>query len=73
MIITKADIGRKAVAKNGEFWTFEGESDSIGSLPLLFSDNNGVVFDFTLKGKFYPDGNCEYDLIRWADETEAIK
>ena len=70
MIITKADIGRKAVARDGEVWTFCGEAKMINDLPLLFSDENGLVLDFTLKGNFYPDGDCQHDLIRWADETE---
>jgi hypothetical protein len=73
MIITKADIGRKAVARNGEVWTFRGYSKP-DTYPLCFSPSKGAMcFYFAENGTFDHDAESIHDLIRWADETEDAR
>ena len=72
MIITKADIGRKAVARNGEVWTYKGESDE-PDYPHRFFDSNGLTDEFCDNGQFWGCTISEYDLISWVDETEGAQ
>jgi hypothetical protein len=70
MIITKADIGRKAVSREGREWVFQGLSPN-EEYPLRFFPTNGVMsYYFAEDGTFDHDAESIHDLIRWADETE---
>jgi hypothetical protein len=74
MIITKADIGRKAVNQKGEVHTFVGiRADGNKKYPLRFIDIGGDEFHFTTNGEFVEHLKTRYNLIRWADETEGAK
>jgi hypothetical protein len=69
MIITKADIGRKAVSKCGVEWVFKGNSPD-KRYPLIF-DNGGIGNTFFAEdGTLFHGVESKYDLIRWADEME---
>jgi len=72
MIITKADIGRKAVARNGEVWTYKGESDE-PDYPHSFLDSYGMTYEHCDDGQFWASGISDHDLIRWADESEGAQ
>jgi hypothetical protein len=69
MIITKADIGRKAVARDGEEWVFKGYSLD-KEYPVIFNHSGIVDVFFAEDGTFDHDAESKHDLIRWADETE---
>jgi hypothetical protein len=71
MIITKADIGRKAVARRGDVWTILRE-ESDARFPIVASnEKNGDEMCTMPNGRFF-DNNIDsrLDLIRWSDETE---
>jgi hypothetical protein len=76
MIITKADIGRKAVARNGEGWVVKSWNDKHLDCPVDIEDELGFVFHFQTNGvlaRFVVESPHPYDLIRWADETEGAQ
>ena len=69
MIITKADIGRKAVARNGEVCTYKGKSEN-PDCPHNFLDSHGLAYEYRQDGQFWGFMISKHDLIRWADESE---
>jgi hypothetical protein len=74
MIITKADIGRKAVDQKGKVHTFVGiREDGNKKYPLRFIDIDGSEFHFTTNGDFVDCVETSFDLIRWADESEGAQ
>ena len=72
MIITKSDIGRKAVARNGSEWIISLPDRSSYFYPFLATNvDNGAEMDVPINGRFFDNNNdSRHDLIRWADETE---
>jgi hypothetical protein len=69
MIITKADIGRKAVSRDGMVWRIVSV-DAVNAsarnalVGEYYFDHNG---DFS---RFNYDIPNSFDLIRWTGETE---
>jgi hypothetical protein len=70
MIITKADIGRKAVARDGEILTLNSFIPNEPNYPYHFIDSQGDWYTYTETGLIFDGHECNNDIIRWADETE---
>jgi hypothetical protein len=75
MIITKADIGRKAIARDGSQWVISLADRSSYYYPFVATEvNKETEMDVAPNGRFWDNGrNSEFDLIRWADETEGAQ
>jgi len=75
MIITKADIGRKAVARDGSEWIISlADRSSYYYLFVATEVNKETQMDVAPNGEFWENGrSSEFDLIRWADETEGAR
>ena len=72
MIITKADIGRKAVARDGSVFIVKKIEEDVLFPIMAHSKEHGFEY-FMPSGRFWMTMESPKDLIRWADETEAIK
>jgi hypothetical protein len=71
MIITKEDIGRKAVSRNGRIWTICETTNNKRYSFLLTDSKLGSEIEVDSTGSFWGNGESSaLDIIRWAHETE---